>query len=617
MISKILSTKKSHFLNYAKQNMWLVVMSTVVIAFVTVIPTFMMALSMMTEGRIFSINYMFIENFTFQILAIGLAVETGYSVFKYLNSKPEVDLYHSVPVKKTEIFITRYVFGLISFAIPLIFNILVMYVMSVVFGFSDIPSLGTVFQIILDIFTRFASVYSFVTLGTIVTGNAFMSVCTSLGFMCAPVLLYWTTTAVVSNFLRYYSFNELKILEIAGYTNPIFTTFTQTKYFVIQAVVMLILSYFCFMKRKSENSSNPVAIDIFKPIIKGLGVYGASTLGGVMFMLIIRRDISIFLLGVFLVGFIFHIAFEMLFDNDIRSGFNNLWHFGTLFIAITIFTYVVTVDLFGFSTRIEPISNIKSIEYNDMVLNDEQNIEILYEFMQNAVKSDGDGVSSQDYKVGRMGVMLKVNLNDGTSYERDYTGNLLATEDMISIETSADFYMQAYGYDEPISVLLYEDSGPWLRPYIDFNYDIKSLSDEELITIYELTVSQTHLLTPDYLKENHPILRVSYYDENGKHKYFPIFDIQSKAVDFIGIDIDYTGSIVSVSANGNGNYYGYSLDQEKSAEIIENMTPIYGYYGYYPGYYTSAYKDIVFVYEQNSHSEIGYIATDTFSKIVD
>lgn len=634
MISKILSTKKTHYANYAKQNMWLVIMSLAVTGFATVIPAFVMGLSSIADGKSMSISLMFVNNTTLRLLSISLAFVVGSTVFKYLNSKPEVDLYHGVPLKKSNIFLTRYSFGLISFVIPLIFNLLLMYVMSILFKFTDIPTITNIFELIFDISIRFTSVYSFVTLATIVTGNMFMSVCTSLGFMNAPFVIWWMIVSTMSTFLKFFAYSEMALANIAYYTNPIFNVYTAVTYYsvgadylvadslvyFVQAVIMFGLSYISFMKRKSENSANPVAINIFKPIIKGLGVFSASILGGNLFNLFIDENILVFLFGAFLVGIIIHIAFEMLFENDIRAGFKNLWHFGVLFSGLTLFVVVITLDLTGYNTRIEPISNISSIEYHGIQLKEQENIEILHNYMQIAVSDDTTGtddVKNYSSKFGQYGVELTVNLSDGSSYKRYYKDCFLSLEESIEIETSPEFFMQAFGYDESVLDLSTNETDMWKRPYIDLNNDIKTLSNEQVQTLYNLAVSQSHLITPEYLEENHPLFTVRYYNQLGWIQFFPVFSIQTDAVNYADLDAKVDVSGIKASAMGKSEYFDTRMSEEIQTEIIENMTKIYGYSGHYSGYYNSHYKDIVFIYDEDSYNEIGYMTFDKFMEIVE
>ena len=62
------------------------------------------------------------------------AVICGVSGFAYLHSKKQMDFYHSLPVKREQLFAVRFVNGLLIYAIPYVISILYVYLICTIFG---------------------------------------------------------------------------------------------------------------------------------------------------------------------------------------------------------------------------------------------------------------------------------------------------------------------------------------------------------------------------------------------------------------------------------------------------------------------------------------------------
>ena len=62
------------------------------------------------------------------------AVICGVSGFAYLHSKKQMDFYHSLPVKREQLFFVRFVNGILIYAIPYLISILYVYLICTVFG---------------------------------------------------------------------------------------------------------------------------------------------------------------------------------------------------------------------------------------------------------------------------------------------------------------------------------------------------------------------------------------------------------------------------------------------------------------------------------------------------
>ena len=93
----------------------------------------------LTEAQILERIAMYVSDFTGLNVWLALvtcvgAVICGISGFAYLHSKKQMDFYHSLPVKREQLFAVRFVNGLLIYVIPYVISILYVYLICTIFG---------------------------------------------------------------------------------------------------------------------------------------------------------------------------------------------------------------------------------------------------------------------------------------------------------------------------------------------------------------------------------------------------------------------------------------------------------------------------------------------------
>lgn len=596
MTSKISSNKTlktGNFYGNARQYNWLALMSFVLFFFCTTLPVTMQVLDRIQEGEqrsqyLASAQYHFLDNYVLYNIGAVIALVSAVTLFKYLNSKPEVDFFHSLPLKSEHIFFSRYVLGLAFFALPFLFHWLVTYLICLVGPFQDLPSFGAVLAEYFRIFAFYASVYAFITLGVIVTGNNFMAIATGIGFSQAPTALIMVDYWLREGFLQFYSGSEELTLAVVRYTNPFGMLFFGTSTrgngweLMLQMVVLLVISFFCFQKRPSENASNPVALPLFKLVIKGLGVVCGASIGGIIFLFTIKENLGNFLLGAFLVGGTLHMAFEMLFEMDIRAGLRKKKHFVLLYALVALFGTVICLDLTNYDEKIYPPEEISSITWQGVTLESPENVLIVHQMMEDNIQGNLD-----DFAYWSNSLNVKVKLKNGASYQRNYNYGTLSLEKYLDLTLSQEWILQNHNYNltpEYFQELRERQQGDEFGSSInDFEVSYgnsrQQYSVDQFEEIYALILSENHLLTPEYLRENSPVLIFTNYTMDYYHRQIPVYSVHQAALEKIQPHTLPLPSLYNLELQGKGETVAFSkLDQSLQEAIIEEMIPIHDEY---------------------------------------
>lgn len=638
MISENLSinqtkTKKSTT-GTLKQYHWLSLMSFVAIFFCTTLPVLMSLLERIQDtSRNHYVYYVLIENYYLYWVTSFLAFVTAITLFKYLNNKAEVDFFHSLPILSQHIFLSRYILGIIYFIIPLIFHGIISYFIAVMTVYRDMPTFLEMVHAWTDLIFFYVSVYSFVTFGTIITGNTFMAVCTSFGFMQAPIALIFAWHSLCEEYLDTFSGNEAFMYGVIQFTNPIFARFgtnyedTTIFHFLLQSAVFFTVSFLCFQKRPSENAANPVALEPFKFVIKGLGVICGGALGGTIFTMTLSTNMFNFLIGSLIIGGILHISFEMLFDLDIRAGLRHIKHFVFFYCIISITALTISMDLTNYDGRLEPIEKISSITWYDLTLESSENIEIFHNMIATSVSKETISPEQETYMNGPVTFHLK----NGSSYHRYYESNYLENQEYLDLIHSEEYILGSHYYnltDDYLNELekdytknQYKSSYNRTSFVIDYTNSRRDLSYEEFRFVYDIIMAQIDEITPDFLRENYPVISIRCRDKDDVVFSIPIYTIHQEALEFLDPPNLSLGDMRYISLGLPEKEVSFlDMDSDLQEVIIAEMTTVYdqGYEYYYSSrslQHTFLTKELVTIYEYDNLR--GFLSYEAYDEILE
>lgn len=308
------------------------------------------------------------------IVTIGSAIICGLSSFLILFSRKRVDFYHSLPVRRDQLFLVNYVNGIIIFAVPYLINLFISVGIIGMNGFMEESLWRALFAAIGINLSYYIMIYTIVIIAVMLTGNLVVS---GLGvtvlLLFGPALMSIQELYFREFFKTYYSAQRLydymnnlspiwSYVEVVERYNRGKEVFTSVLLGMVVTTLLFLLALFLYQKRPSEAAGNAMAFEVSKPIIKVILVVLASLAGGI----ILRNTVSINLDGWFLFGLIFtilvgHIVIEVIYNFDLRSAFKN-WKQLLLCVAfVGLISVIFRFDLLHYDSFLPKQDDIASM----------------------------------------------------------------------------------------------------------------------------------------------------------------------------------------------------------------------------------------------------------------
>lgn len=399
--------------NFTAKQFWTtILLFTIILFFVLPVPILMMVSERsiidaddllrlkqdISEDWAESIRYIIV------VLMSVFGVVVSCSRFKYLKNKVSIDFYHSLPVKRGQLFLTQLGVSALSLAIPYIFNIL--------FTLIVIASNGLITEtLIVNVLIMSADAFVYTTF--------FFALCTLVGMVSGLTAVQLTLTVVAVFIIPAVYITILAFINIFN-ENMWFTFYADPALFeklspalrfvfeaeplhVFEAITLLLVSvlifgaaYAIYMHRKSERAGTPVVFAPLGEVIKYVLVFLGTMLGGLLFYYIMDS----FFWTVF--GMICGMVLVFMLVNTILNktaramfkGWKGLCIFGAA--AAVAFTMLMT-NAFGINSNIPKPENTSRVVVNfdsavsDMEFTDKEVIKALHTVYTDSDWTEFDG----------------------------------------------------------------------------------------------------------------------------------------------------------------------------------------------------------------------------------
>lgn len=136
------------------------------------------------------LNCIGVENNLATIFIGIVAVLLGVMGFYYLYSGEKTDFYHSLPLKREELFVIPFFSGFFMFLVPYLVSVGITYLIGIGYhGVSAQSSIQALVAIGMNILF-FLELYVFAILAILLTGNLFTGLLAFLGFMSYGWIVY-------------------------------------------------------------------------------------------------------------------------------------------------------------------------------------------------------------------------------------------------------------------------------------------------------------------------------------------------------------------------------------------------------------------------------------------
>ena len=265
------------------------------------------------------------------ILVVICAALAAFAGFFYLYSQEKTDFYHSLPLKRENLFAIQYCSGLLTFLCPYLLSVLITLGVGGVYGALNsrifiAAGLQVLFAVI-----YFLAVYGAGILAVLLTGNLFAGILGFMALMAYGPILYLTFTK-----LNYRFFDTL-VAETAGELGALFspvTAYLQASNFygsdrsatlylvygILLAALLLGADLLVYHRRPSESFHKTIAFKKLEPVIKVCGLPPVILLIAMFFSGQMYAGFFWLVAGSLILTLIFSAIYDFLCTMDIRSA---------------------------------------------------------------------------------------------------------------------------------------------------------------------------------------------------------------------------------------------------------------------------------------------------------
>lgn len=484
-----------------------------------------------------------------------VAVVAAMSGFSYMHSARKLDVYHSIPIKRSRLFIQQYIYGAVYYLVPALLHILIC--LGICGGKRVLEGVvvAQAFCFWVAQFLMFLVIYSTVILAVCLTGN---NVITFLGTV---VLLFYSmivgllkSALMQSFFTTYYEdggFWEFPALSPGhmlcklfydmqdGYGDYYIYTSQIGMYgkLLVMALIYGGIALWLYRKRPTEVAGRTMAFPVTEPVIKTMVVIPASIIMGYFFSAFFTYNDEF---GWFMIGCIFGFVIccplmEIIYRKDIKAVFRHplqLLLNGVLVIGIVM---TFKLDLTGYDSYVPAQSKVDSYA---IIVNQQERIYVdggySDEFLMDMEIRDNEGARkliergaqlTRPVRNGEiMGEMyctsmtVKYNLKNGKEVYRNYLIDLADEESrrMLGDVIEDPEYKKAF---YPIlDDARQEDYVGVIVDYITDQDDIP-LSEEQMQRLIETYREELRQLTFEEITTRYPVALMSLAMLNEERSY--------------------------------------------------------------------------------------------------
>lgn len=380
-----------------------------------------------------------------------LPVLVSILLFKYTNEEKSSSFIHGLPISKRRIYITNILTGIVMYVIPFLINLIIILLLNLgemgkYLQFADIMKWFGVCMLYNTIFFAFATF-----IGTFCASKISHGILTYIlmyapigGLAIASIIMesaLFGFKGLSNNLEEFRGWPFIKIIEDFREMGSYYLSQTikfETSTIIIyiaSIIVMLVLGYFIYKKRKLEITKEFIAFKGIRSFVKYVATFLVNLLSYMYFCDVFEENKIVTLLASFIITLIAYLIIEMILKKTYKV-FKSIIGFIVYAVLVTIGFVILNTGAFGYETRIPKAEDVQevsfSVENETINFKEKQNIENVIDFQQKLIN---------EKKKGYTEYTLEYKLKDGKKITRKYAiNNTLYKEELKRILTSDEYY---------------------------------------------------------------------------------------------------------------------------------------------------------------------------------
>lgn len=406
------------------------------------------------------------------LAGFGGALTAALTGFRFLLHKDQADTWHSLPVKRDLLFGLRYLNGVLIWLIPLFAGTVFVGVLSgrLLTGGGDLTFFADTLKLALAAFVQYTVIfmlmYNLTLTAMMLSGNVLNTLVGTLilgvGVICCQAL----NVALHEEHLETYFFGGT--WTVAVYASPFAVAWElicsrmdslssfQLFAYGLEAAALGVCAWILYRRRPSELAEQGIRCRAYAGVLR-LITTAAAGVGGWLFFYGVSNDSAVWsVFGAILALVLVHGILNVVFDMEFRAFFAHKAQLGCVAAAVLSVCFCFRGGWFGYDSYCPEKDEIAEIGLKVETLTnhyygwyDDSLTEVKYRDKESAFALL-KAVSQQSRRGGDT-MRIRVTLENGRTYYRQYLVNEELTEVLMPIVTSREYLESLYFLDERMS----------------------------------------------------------------------------------------------------------------------------------------------------------------------
>jgi ABC-2 type transport system permease protein len=325
------------------------------------------------ERELWPIDSLFNYNFEIQIiLFIAAPVLLAIFLFRFLNVKESSDLFHSMPIKREQIFHQYTITGLFYLIAPVLITTLLLWMENLAFDLQTVLSVQDIFYwfaitALLNITIFMGAVFT-----GMFTGISFVHGVLSYIFLLLPAGLILLVSYNLQFFLygfpeNYFMNNSIEYFSPLVVTNRLAHETLEARVISIYAIISVILyvaALWVYKKRRSEAVSHAIVFPILKPVFSFGTMVCTAFLAALYFGETQNHSISWLIFGYISGSLVGYFAAQMVLNKTWRV-FGKIKSYLIYAGALVILLLMLHFDVMQYENKVPELEDIAQVHFSD------------------------------------------------------------------------------------------------------------------------------------------------------------------------------------------------------------------------------------------------------------
>jgi ABC-2 type transport system permease protein len=325
------------------------------------------------QRELWPIESLFNYNFEIQIiLFIAAPVLLAIFLFRFLNVKESSDLFHSMPIKREQIFHQYTLYGLFYLIAPVLITTLLLWIEILAFDLQPYLSTGDIFYwfaitTLLNIIIYMGAVFT-----GMFTGISFVQGVLSYIFLLLPSGLILLVSYNLQFFLYgfpedYFMNNSIEYFSPLVVTNRLAHEALEARVIVSYAIISVILyvaALWVYKKRRSEAVSHAIVFPILKPIFTFGTMVCTAFLAALYFGETQNHSINWLIFGYISGSLVGYFAAQMVLNKTWRV-FGKIKNYLIYAGSLVILLLMLHFDVIQYENKVPELEDIAQVHFSD------------------------------------------------------------------------------------------------------------------------------------------------------------------------------------------------------------------------------------------------------------